>query len=86
MARTPASTELWVKVNTNTPVTRNGTYTSCGMPRRAPSSRPKMKKYTAAFSSGVATCQSWPSLAWLYWAVSAGGTGAPGAGGGVWRT
>ncbi len=29
-----------------------------------------MKKYTAAFSSGVATCHSWPSLAWLYCAVS----------------
>nr|WP_286159950.1 hypothetical protein [Actinospica acidiphila] len=29
-----------------------------------------MKKYTAAFSSGVATCHSWPSFALLYWAVS----------------
>ncbi len=59
-----------MKVNTNTPVTRNGTYTSLGIPRRAPSSRPKMKKYTAAFSSGVATCHSCPSFALLYWAVS----------------
>ncbi len=25
-----------------------------------------MKKYTAAFSSGVSTCQSWPSRASLY--------------------
>ncbi|MCO4700353.1 hypothetical protein LRR80_06460 [Streptomyces sp. RO-S4] len=70
IARTPASTELCVNVNTNTPVTRNGTYTSLGMPRLAPRSRPKMKKYTAAFSNGVATCHSWPSLALLYWAVS----------------
>ncbi len=70
IARTPTSTELCVKVNTNTPVTRNGTYASLGMPLRAPSSRPKMKKYTAALSSGVATCQSWPSFALLYCAVS----------------
>lgn len=29
-----------------------------------------MKKYTAAFSSGFITCQTWPSFAWLYCAVS----------------
>ena len=70
IARTPAITELCVKVNTKTPVTRNGMYTSRDMPRSAFRITPKMKKYTAAFSSGVATCHSWPSLAWLYWAVS----------------
>jgi hypothetical protein len=31
---------------------------------------PKTRKYTSAFSSGVATCHSCPSFAWLYWAVS----------------
>ncbi len=70
IARTPAITELCVKVNTKTPVTRNGMYTSRDMPRSASRMTPKMKKYTAAFSSGVTTCQSWPSFAWLYWAVS----------------
>src|SRR5262249_33938703 len=31
-----------------------------------PSSTPKIRKYTAAFSSGVSTCQSWPRRASLY--------------------
>ncbi|CAM5466826.1 hypothetical protein SANTM175S_00619 [Streptomyces antimycoticus] len=62
--------DAWVKVKTNTPVTRNGMYMSFAIPRLLFSSMPKMKKYTAALSSGVATCHTWPSLAWLYWAVS----------------
>ncbi len=44
MARTPAIAEDWVKVKTNTPVTRNGMYTSLGMPRPALRIRPKIAK------------------------------------------
>ena len=43
IARTPAMIELWVKVNTNTPVTRNGMYVPCDMPRLAFRISPKMK-------------------------------------------
>ena len=44
MARTPAITELWVKVKTKTPVTRNGMNSSLGMPLPAPRITPKMRK------------------------------------------
>ncbi len=43
IARTPAMTELCVKVNTKTPVTRNGMYTSCDIPRLAFRISPKIR-------------------------------------------
>jgi hypothetical protein len=33
------------------------------------SSSPKIRKYTAALSSGVSTCHSWPSFASVYMAM-----------------
>ena len=42
IARTPAITELWVKVKTNTPVTRNG-MKPCGIPCSVPRMSPKIR-------------------------------------------
>ncbi len=57
----------WVKLKTKTPTTRNEM--KSGMPLLVSRMMPKISQYTATFSSGVRTCQSWPSLASVYMAM-----------------